>query len=867
MKKGHSYSFILLLLAVLTSLTACNPSKRLAEGEYLLHKNTLTVDGGPVDSYEATSIYKQNANKRLLKGPRFFLGIYNSVNPEKAQRKIIKQQIKINKKNMKRMSKGKDSLEYSPTWREWMMFTLGEPPVVLDTAKVSKTRKQLDLYLHKKGFFDGDVTREMSQDTLTFVRKDSMSRKEQRAYDKKIKTAAKHQKKQLAQVSYHLETDSVWKIEQFVFNSEDKTLERKINEYLWKKGKGGPLWQGNIGVGDNFDMYELDELRDKIAKNLQDEAYWKFIKEYITFNADTSIKDHAITLTMSVKPWQEPDPLNPDSLIERDHRIYKIAKATFILDYDPTDPAEAGMMRKEIVHNGPDGYPHYFQFKDTLNIDPDLLINSNFLRPTKDGFCKAKYISRTYKRLTELGVYRTVNISIEESDYNRREARGYVNITFYLTPAKQKSLSIEGRGVHNSGFMGVEGSISHNNKNAFGGAENITFSFTGGFEAQQTLTGAVTDTTETGEPVQNTGLSTSSFLNALNTLEIGPEIKLKVPSVLVIPKKRRFSLSRSAMPFTEISTGFNFQKRPDYIRSLFHLEHSIIIKETKTKAHTFTFPAFSYVTIKLDSLFELALDESNDDFIRNSYQDHLTFGVAYNFTFDSHLKPENLYKNFQYIISADGEVATDAFFFDPNLSNLAAEFYRVEGTLRFFQKFNKRHGLAGRVSAGFGLPYDQNKVLPFEKSFFSGGANTLRAWKARAVGPGKFFDPNLRFDKIGNVKLESNLEYRFDFVSMLEMALFVDAGNIWLEEPDALRPGGHFEFKDFYNELAVGGGVGARLDFAFFIIRVDMAVPLRDPSLPNNERWIWQDKTTYKTWPEHPYRYPLNMNIGIGYPF
>ncbi len=166
--------------------------------------------------------------------------------------------------------------------------------------------------------------------------------------------------------------------------------------------------------------------------------------------------------------------------------------------------------------------------------------------------------------------------------------------------------------------------------------------------------------------------------------------------------------------------------------------------------------------------------------------------------------------------------------------------------------------IASRICLGIGLPFGNSASMPFEKRYFLGGANSMRAWTLRGLGPGEYKKKeDASFEQTGDLKFETNFEYRFDIISFLKGALFVDAGNIWTLREDEIREGGMFEFNDFIDEIAIGTGVGLRFDFTFFIFRTDFAIPVRDPSLNLDERWVLKG-STFKD---------VRFNIGIGYPF
>ncbi|MFM7310368.1 MAG: BamA/TamA family outer membrane protein, partial [Flavobacteriales bacterium] len=182
-----------------------------------------------------------------------------------------------------------------------------------------------------------------------------------------------------------------------------------------------------------------------------------------------------------------------------------------------------------------------------------------------------------------------------------------------------------------------------------------------------------------------------------------------------------------------------------------------------------------------------------------------------------------------------------------------------------------------RAYGGLGTPRKNAVALPFEKSFFSGGSNGIRAWQARTLGPGGYRDARspVTFNNIGEIKLEGNFEYRFKLTKMFNLALFADAGNIWLIDADVNRPKANFELTRFADEIAIGGGLGLRLDFDFFLVRLDMGLQLKDPAKIEGERWIWQPKTEYISYllstgnelTKVPLRQNMVFNFGIGFPF
>jgi outer membrane protein assembly factor BamA len=196
-----------------------------------------------------------------------------------------------------------------------------------------------------------------------------------------------------------------------------------------------------------------------------------------------------------------------------------------------------------------------------------------------------------------------------------------------------------------------------------------------------------------------------------------------------------------------------------------------------------------------------------------------------------------------------------------------AQYARTTADLRFYTNTGNYNQLVFRILAAVGIPYGNSNILPYRKQFYIGGSTSVRAFRYRSVGPGTYLpdsiDNNLFFDQTGDIKLESNLEYRFNIYKLLKGALFLDAGNIWLVNEDPSKPGGKFVFSDILSEMAVGTGFGIRLDASFFVLRLDLGMPLRKPFLPDNDRWV-TDEINLKSpsWR----RDNLVLNIAIGYP-
>jgi outer membrane protein assembly factor BamA len=279
------------------------------------------------------------------------------------------------------------------------------------------------------------------------------------------------------------------------------------------------------------------------------------------------------------------------------------------------------------------------------------------------------------------------------------------------------------------------------------------------------------------------------------------------------------------------------------------------------------------------------LNSLNNQYIKESFDPHITLGLRYTLTYSTQIF--NLLKDY-YFLRFNLEVMGTGLYSASKLigANRNANgnyelfglpyynFTRPEVDMRYFNYLNQKSTLVFRFNAGAGFAYWNSNILPFERQFFTGGSNSIRAFRARTVGPGNFSDievSNLNLDQTGEMKLEGNIEYRFDITdhflgSKLKGASFIDIGNVWTLSSSNADPTGKFEWDTFHKQLAVGTGAGLRLDYSFLLFRFDLGLKLRDPRFNGSDQWViqnisdeqWKSTNQYSFW---------NFNFGIGYPF
>lgn len=732
----------------------------------------------------------------------------------------VRKDARVSKKNSRRVEKGKPRKSSGRTKWEWLREVVGEPPVVLDSTTVSRSREQLSTYLTKKGYFQNEV-----KDTIIYS-----------------------PRKQKARVEYTISASPYYTVDTFYVELADLTMERRIaTGYEFE----------SIRTGERFDVDVLAEERSNLTAFLRNRGYYAFSREYIAFQLDSSKGDRAVEVGMVIQ-----NPVIPgDSLASEGHSRYRFGNILFRYDL----PGLTGGAITEV-----DGYS--FDSAESYPLKTKVILQNTFIRSGNEF--KQKDLDRTYRRLSALSALDHVRIEAEAKDDLT------LDVEVIMRPTRRQNIAFETQGTNSGGFLGMEGNVVYRHKNLFRGAETLELQFNGGLQAQALLTDNASLTEQEVQRDRNL---------TLNTLEFGPSIELRLPKFLLPVRQERFA--KSANPTTILNASYNFQDRPDFKRELFNFYLGYRWFENNRKTHQVNPLSVSVIRVDKSAEFQERLEAFNDQFLLDSYEDHFITASTYTFTYNADKDP---FKKNRFFFRGNLEVGGNLLRTIYSLSGEEPDSlnsYRVFGIrfahytkmfsdFRFYREVNDKSTAVFRLAGGVGVPLENLGVLPFSKSFFGGGANGLRAWRARTIGPGSFFEPVVTYDKIGDIQMEANLEYRFDLIDYLEGAIFLDAGNIWLLEPDELRPGGDFELDEFISEIGIGGGMGLRLDFDYFLLRFDMGMQFKDPSLTKGERWLFQPKDDYNAAIDaynaeqaegsatlSQYGPRLNFNLGIGYPF
>jgi outer membrane protein assembly factor BamA len=522
--------------------------------------------------------------------------------------------------------------------------------------------------------------------------------------------------------------------------------------------------------------------------------------------------------------------------VEVPHKKYYYDRVQIFLDYDPLKFTETnGYPKKDSIQT--DGYTIFYQGKHP-SLRLKTLLDNCFINP--HGLYSVKKEEDTYSAFSTLNALSNLHIQFDEKQRND----SVLLDCFILTlPTRKESVSFSVEGTHTAGDLGVASSIHYTHRNLFRGAESFNLRVRGAYEA------------------------VSNFSNPY--LELGGEASVRIPK-FIFPFVDNFN--RSIQMATEFSLTYNYQTRHEYDRTLLSggIRYNWQKRGRLSAQHQLEPIGIDYVYLpRTDTLFMNSLPRSAQYF---GYTNQFIVGSRYSFyhsTFDPLQKQKNAHL-FRFSVESAGN-ALYALGSALHWKKDNEGIYQLFGT--HFAQFvkadfdysktiilDKQNSFAWRIGGGIGYPYGNAQMLPFEKRYYSGGANSVRAWMVRELGPGRYV-PNSKtnfFHQSGDIKLDMNIEYRTRFFWKLEAAAFVDAGNIWTIRNYAEQEGGKFKIDSFYKEIAVGYGAGLRLDFDFFLVRFDCGWKVYDPARSGVDAWAVLHPNFTNNWAWH---------IAVGYPF
>lgn len=688
---------------------------------------------------------------------------------------------------------------------ESYLRNLGEKPVILDTLLCENSVNNIRRALTNAGYLKADVTREIT-------------------YSRRPK----------ADVRYVLDPGPEYIVSEYNTVIPDDAIDSLLSD---EAVSGTSL----ISTGMRLDASTLDSERDRIATFLQTRGYYGVGKENVYFVADTLSGSTDVNLTLYVRPYLD------EERREIAYPVFRLDTIRYILG--GTSGFTDDLRRYSFVEDNGDLFYYISDDNGHLRLKPRIIRNHSFL--ARNRVYDSRAVSRTYSSLSNLGIVKYSTIKFNEDPHN-----GTLNADVYIAPYPKYSFAAELEGTNTAGDMGVAAQISLSDRNTFGGGEKLTMTLRGAFEAITNLP----------------GYAGNSYR------EYGIEANLEFPELLLPFIKPEFQ--RRSQATSQLGFMLNSQNRPEFRKLVLTFTWSYLWR-MRRHSHRIDLFDVNFLTVPWisDQFQKEYLDPIDDrhSILRYNYEDMLLTKIGYTYYYTNANANSLTEKPLTFTVRASAETSGNVL--DGVSSLLGAEtnasgqylclgvafaqYLRSDGAFTLNWKIDKWNNLLFHAEYGLAYPYANSSSVPFEKRFYSGGANSVRGWAVRELGPGVYRGENNAVNYIkqaGDVKLGASVEFRAHLFWKLNAALFADAGNIWTIREYEEQPGGMFRFNEFYKQFGVSCGAGIRLDLNFLVFRVDYGKQIINPAYEKSspEYFPIANSVDYRDYAFH---------FAIGYPF
>jgi outer membrane protein assembly factor BamA len=577
----------------------------------------------------------------------------------------------------------------------------------------------------------------------------------------------------------------------------------------------------------------LDRERETIAHRLRNNGYYTFNKSFITFKADTAIGNTEVNLKMTIPAFVK---MEDGKKIETNYPVYKINNVYFYTNYNSLLAVTDSTYTKafDTLQYG----DIYLLYKNDRNLKPGVLSRVNLFE--KGDVYSEDKVQKTHNNLSGLALFKSVTIQF------RKAGEETLDCMVLLDPLMIQSYEVDIElSTNASNMIGFSPGLSYRHKNLFKGAEVFNLDFRGVFQR-------------------------SFGASHLSSQEYNGGVSFDIPRFLMPVSIGYF---KTQVPHTQFSTSYVYQQRPDYTRAIGNFRFGYRWKSSQT--NTFQFNLLDFNMIKMYELSPEFYARINNPYLKNMYSNHFVLGMTGSFIYSN--QPENGRNRWRresfWNYRINGDVAGNIISLfnrampkDEELGRLIAgmpysQYVKGDMNLVYDRPVNTASSMVYRFYFGIGKAYGNSLSLPFEKLFYSGGANSLRGWQVRSVGPGSVSTDSIDVfpNQVADMRIELNAEYRFPLFWKFEGALFADIGNVWSLSPLDTREGARFSFRRFYKEFAMNTGLGLRLNFDYFILRLDSGFKVHDPGLLPGYRLITPDKWFNSD--------NFSLHFGINYPF
>ena len=628
-------------------------------------------------------------------------------------------------------------------------------------------------------------------------------------------------KNRKATVTYNIDRGLPKKLSSIKFMVEDPSLDSLV-----QISKSESYMQNDVLLDRNA----LEEERNRITSLMRNNGYWDFNKDNVSFIADTLKGKQEVDLTVLVSGLHDP---------------YTFNNVHFITNFNIlTNGAESNDANFRYIK---DGYDLQYEGDDCYLKD-DALIDNCYIVPGK-SYTETS-VRDSYSAYSRLHLLKYTNIRLEPTEDNK------LDVYVYMSPQNPKSVQFELDGTNTSGDLGFAGALSYQHRNIFRGSETYSLSLKGGYES---LTGNVA------------GLVNNNYS------EYSVENSIDIPK-FIFPFLSD-EVKRSYKASTSLKATFSYQTRPEYTRFITTVGYSYKWQNGPRKRHTFDVIDLSYVYLPKRSESFIEIIEQAGPISYSSYSSHLIMSMGYNLYLTNsqsiNQNPNNSNRDI-WSLRVNAEIAGNVLWAfskainmkkdengDYNIFGLPFEQYaRMDMDWSYSKYLTDRSRLAYHVAGGVAIPYGNSKTVPFEKRYYAGGANSVRGWSVRTLGPGTYHNNRDKshldyFNQCGDVRLDAAIELRSKLFWKLEFATFLDAGNVWTFKDYNSQPGGKFT-SDFYKQIAAATGLGIRMITDFVVLRLDMGIKTYNPYYDGKDAWTIL----------HPLRSENRaIHFAVGYPF
>lgn len=689
----------------------------------------------------------------------------------------------------------------STKWINKAFRRMGEKPVIYSKKHHEGSRKNIQQMLLNDGYLHARV------DTAVI-------------FDKKHRRAT---------AVYYLHEKERYYVSDFNIETNDKEIERIL------MADSAAI---TIKADMPFCVDVMEMERRRVTALLKDNGYYRFQKEHITYIADTAHHSNKVNLKMRIlgfTPNAKAEPVN--------HKVYRVGKIHYV--------ANAGLHLDDISFESCDTIDygdHAVLYNGTPVLRKKVLNENTFVTPGE--LFSQSNVDRTYSSFSQLPALRYTTIRMQEHPDS-----AILDCYIMYEKSKRCTVGFDLDGTSTAGNFGALASMTLSDKNLFKGSEQLSLRIFAAYEPVSYLS----------------GYDSKSFF------EYGAELSLKIPGSFFFPLVP--AEKRKLMSMTAFSLKYNSQDRPEFDRRLVSASWGYMWSRRKESAHKIDILDLNYIYVPWisDKFRTEYLDSLTDrnSIMKYNYENLLITKLGYSYSYNSSMNEAKRYNRVVYSIRTNVETAGNLPYGLYSLANAPknsdgqytmfniayAQYVKGDFDATVHFKLDDRNSIVTHLGLGIAYPYGNSRLLPFEKRYFAGGANGIRGWTVRTLGPGRYRNCNKSIDYInqsGDTKLELNLEYRSKLYSMLHSALFIDAGNIWTIRDYPDQPGGQFRFSTFWKEIAVSYGLGIRLEFDMFVLRLDMAMKAINPAFTGKEQFPIINPN---------FKRDFALHFAIGYPF